>query len=114
MQIILSREEVYEHKKIMDTVDSNSVKDTMKSLKGNKIVDCNVGTHATNITIDSRYMAEYLRTYGKYLNLIIPQGKALFETIKMFQEESIQVALKYATDNKDSEDKQQEYEEDLW
>ena len=40
-------------------------------------------------------MSEFLAVYGKYIGLLVPQLKALYETIKLFQKDAESVINKY-------------------
>ena len=50
---------------------------------------------ADSLKVNEDYIEDFLDLYGKYIGLLIPQIKALYETVKIFQEEAEDVIQKY-------------------
>lgn len=99
MKICIEKKEVKALCEVMDKVKegaSEEIKEAFKNIKETKALKIHVNLSGNvEIEISDEYMAEFLSVYGKYIGIIIPQIKALFETIKTFQEESFAVVNKY-------------------
>ena len=99
MKICIEKKEAKALCEVMDKVKegaSEEVKEAFKNAKQTKALKINVNLSGNvEIEISDEYMAEFLSVYGKYIGIIIPQIKVLFETVKTFQEESFAVVNKY-------------------
>lgn len=96
MKIQVTKKEVKSLLGIMDKVEDGASVEFRKALKDTKAVKWHVGlTGDVEIEINEDYMAEFLDLYGKYIGLLVPQIKALYETVKMFQEDAETVVQKY-------------------
>ena len=99
MKICIGKREAKALCKIMDNVKegaSEEIKEAFKNAKQTKALKINVNLSGNvEIEISEEYMEEFISLYGKYMSIMIPQVKALLETAKMFQEESIGVVTKY-------------------
>ena len=99
MKICIGKREAKALCKVMDNVKEGSaeeIREAFKNAKQTKALKINVNLSGdVEVEISDEYMAEFISVYGKYMSIIIPQIKALFETAKMFQEESFAVVNKY-------------------
>ena len=99
MKICIEKREAKALCKVMDNVKegaSEEIKEAFKNAKQTKALKINVNLSGNiEIEISDEYMTEFISVYGKYIGIIIPQIKVLFETIKTFQEESFAVVNKY-------------------
>lgn len=99
MKICIEKKEVKALCEVMNKVKEGSaeeIKDMFKNIKETKALKININLSGNvEIEISDEYMAEFLSVYGKYIGIIIPQIKALFETVKTFQEESLKIVDKY-------------------
>ncbi len=96
MKIQLTKKEVKNTLAIMDKVEDGASVEFRKALKDTKSVKWHVGLSGdVEVEISEEYMSEFLAVYGKYIGLLVPQLKALYETIKLFQEDAESVINKY-------------------
>ena len=96
MKICITKKEVKSLLNIMDKVEDGASVEFKKALKDTKAVKFHVNlTGNIEINVNEDYMEEFFDLYGKYVGLLVPQAKALYETVKMFQEETEDVIHKY-------------------
>ena len=96
MKIQLTKKEVKNTLAIMDKVEDGASVEFRKALKDTKSVKWHVGLSGdVEVEISEEYMSEFLAVYGKYIGLLVPQLKALYETIKLFQKDAESVINKY-------------------
>ena len=99
MKICIEKREAKALCKVMDNVKegaSEEIKEAFKNAKQTKALKINVNLSGdVEVEISDEYMAEFISVYGKYMGIIIPQIKVLFETVKTFQEEAFEVVGKY-------------------
>lgn len=96
MKIYIAKKEVKSLLNIMDKVEDGASVEFKKALNDTKAVKFHVNlTGDVEVDVNEDYMEEFLDLYGKYIGLLIPQIKALYETAKMFQEEAEDVIQKY-------------------
>ena len=96
MKIQLTSKEIKNTLAIMDKVESGASIEFKKAIKDTKAVKWHLGTSGiVDIEINEEYMSDFLTVYGKYIRLLVPQIKTLYETVKLFQEETESVVHKY-------------------
>lgn len=96
MKIQLTKKEVKNTLAIMDKVEDGASVEFKKAIKDTKAVKWHIGlTGDVDIEINEEYMSEFLAVYGKYIGLLVPQIKSLYETVKLFQEDAESVINKY-------------------
>lgn len=96
MKIQLTQKEVKNTLAIMDKVEDDASVEFKKAIKDTKAVKWHLGASGTvDIEISEEYMSDFLTVYGKYIGLLVPQIKTLYETVKLFQEEAESVVHKY-------------------
>ena len=96
MKICITKKEVKSLLNIMDKVEDGASVEFKKALKDTKAVKFHVNiTGDVDVDVNEDYMEDFLDLYGKYIGLLVPQVKALYETVKMFQEETEDVIHKY-------------------
>ena len=96
MKICITKKEVKSLLNVMDKVEDGASAEFKKALKDTKAVKFHVNlTGDVEVNVNEDYMEEFFNLYGKYIGLLIPQIKALYETVKMFQEETEVVFHKY-------------------
>ena len=96
MKICITKKEVKSLLNIMDKVEDGGAVELKKALKDTKAVKFHVNlTGDVEVNVNEDYMEDFLDLYGKYIGLLVPQVKALYETVKMFQEETEDVIQKY-------------------
>lgn len=96
MKIQITKKEAKSLLGIMDKVEDGASVEFRKALKDTKAIKWNIGlTRDIDIEISEDYMTEFLDLYGKYIGLLVPQIKALYETVKMFQKDAETVVQKY-------------------
>ena len=96
MKICITKKEVKSLLNIMDKVEDGASVEFKKALKDTKSVKFHVNlTGDVEVNVNEDYIEDFLNLYGKYIGLLVPQAKALYETVKMFQEETEDVIHKY-------------------
>ena len=96
MKICITKKEIKSLLNIMDKVEDGASVEFKKALKDTKAVKFHVNiTGDVDVDVNEDYMEDFLDLYGKYIGLLVPQVKALYETVKMFQEETEDVIHKY-------------------
>ena len=96
MKICITKKEAKSLLNIMDKVEDGASVEFKKALKDTKAVKFHVNlTGDVEVNVNEDYMEDFLDLYGKYIGLLVPQVKALYETVKMFQEEAEDVIHKY-------------------
>ena len=96
MKICITKKEVKSLLNIMDKVENGASVEFKKALKDTKAVKVHISlTGDVEVNVNEDYMEDFLDLYGKYIGLLIPQIKALYETAKTFQEEAEDVIHKY-------------------
>lgn len=97
MKITMSLKEANNLKKIMESTEEGSVKDLKESLKDTNLVTLNTDIikQQVTITVDDKYMEEYLDVFCKYIDMFVGQAKLLYGTVCMFQAEAEEVVNKY-------------------
>ena len=96
MKICITKKEVKSLLNIMDKVEDGASVEFTKALKDTKAVKFHVNlTGDVEVNVNEDYMEDFLDLYGKYIGLLVPQVKALYETVKMFQKETEDVIQKY-------------------
>ena len=96
MKICITKKEVKSLLNVMDKVEDGASVEFKKALKDTKAVKFHVNlTGDVEVNVNEDYMEDFLDLYGKYIGLLVPQVKALYETVKMFQEEAEDVIHKY-------------------
>ena len=96
MKICITKKEAKSLLNIMDKVEDGASVEFKKALKDTKAVKFHVNlTGNIEINVNEDYMEEFFDLYGKYVGLLVHQIKALYETVKMFQEEAEDVIYKY-------------------
>lgn len=96
MKIQLTSKEIKNTLAIMDKVESGASMEFKKAIKDTKAVKWHFGASGTvDIEINEKYMSDFLTVYGKYIGLLVPQIKTLYETVKLLQEETESVVYKY-------------------
>lgn len=106
MQIKLSKKELKHLIIVMDSVEHNSSDNILKSLDNNKLISyCMHIDGSIDITIEQKYVEEFLELNSRYINLFASQGKALMHSVNLFKEEVEQINKKYIKpENKTSEE----------
>lgn len=102
MKIILSFKEVKEIKNIMESVETGSSKAFIDSLKGNKVITCNIDAfnQKVSINIKEEYVVDFLAVYGKYTQILISQAKVIKSTLETFGIETAKVIEKHVKNEK--------------
>ena len=96
MKIQLTSKEIKNTLAIMDKVESGAFIEFKKAIKDTKAVKWHLGASSiVDIEINEEYMSDFLTIYGKYIGLLVPQIKTLYETVKLLQEETESVVRKY-------------------
>ena len=96
MKIQLTSKEIKNTLAIMDKVESGASIEFKKAIKDTKAVKWHLGASGiVDIEINEEYMSDFLTVYGKYIRLLVPQIKTLYETVKLLQEETESVVHKY-------------------
>ena len=96
MKIQLTSKEIKNTLAIMDKVESGASIEFKKAIKDTKAVKWYLGASGiVDIEINEEYMSDFLTVYGKYIGLLVPQIKTLYETVKLLQEETESVVYKY-------------------
>lgn len=96
MKIQLTSKEIKNTLAIMDKVESGASMEFKKAIKDTKAVKWRLGASGiVDIEINEEYMSDFLTVYGKYIGLLVPQIKTLYETVKLLQEEAESVVHKY-------------------
>ena len=96
MKICITKKEVKSLLNVMDKVEDGASVEFKKALKDTKAVKFHINlTGDVEVNVNEDYMEDFLDLYGKYIGLLVPQVKALYETVKMFQEEAEDVIHKY-------------------
>lgn len=96
MKICITKKEVKNLLNVMDKVEDGASVEFKKALKDTKAVKFHINlTGDVEVNVNEDYMEEFLDLYGKYVGLLIPQVKVLYETVKMFQKEAEDVIHKY-------------------
>ena len=96
MKIQLTSKEIKNTLAIMDKVESGASIEFKKAIKDTKAVKWQLGASGiVDIEINEEYMSDFLTVYGKYIGLLVPQIKTLYETVKLLQEETESVVHKY-------------------
>lgn len=96
MKIQVTKKETKSLLAIMDKVEDGASVEFKKALKDTKAVQWHVDiTGDVSIEINEDYMTEFLDLYGKYIGILVPQIKALYETARMFQKDAEAVIQKY-------------------
>ena len=96
MKIQLTPKEIKNTLAIMDKVESGASIEFKKAIKDTKAVKWHLSTSGiVDIEINEEYMSDFLTVYGKYIGLLVPQIKTLYETVKLLQEEAESVVHKY-------------------
>ena len=96
MKICITKKEVKSLLNVMDKIEDGASVEFKKALKDTKAVKFHVNlTGDVEVNVNEDYMEDFLDLYGKYIGLLVPQVKALYETVKMFQEEAEDVIHKY-------------------
>lgn len=96
MKICITKKEAKSLLNIMDKVENGASVEFKKALKDTKAVKFHVNlTGDVEVDVNEDYMEEFFDLYGKYIGLLVPQAKVLYETVKMFQEEAEDVIHKY-------------------
>ena len=96
MKICITKKEVKSLLNIMDKVEDGASVEFKKALKDTKAVKFHVNlTGDVEVNVNEDYMEDFLNLYGKYIGLLVPQAKALYETVKAFQVETEDVIHKY-------------------
>ena len=96
MKICITKKEAKSLLNIMDKVEDGASVEFKKALKDTKAVKFHINlTGDVEVNVNEDYMEDFLDLYGKYIGLLVPQVKALYEIVKMFQEEAEDVIHKY-------------------
>ena len=96
MKIQLTSKEIKNTLAIMDKVENGASMEFKKAIKDTKAVKWRLGaSDIVDIEINEEYMSDFLTVYGKYIGLLVPQIKTLYETVKLLQEEAESVVHKY-------------------
>ena len=96
MKICITKKEVKSLLNIMDKVEDGASVEFKKALKDTKAIKFHVNlTGDVEVNVNEDYMENFLNLYDKYIGLLVPQAKALYETVKMLQEEAEDVIHKY-------------------
>ena len=96
MKICITKKEAKSLLNIMDKVEDGASVEFKKALKDTKAVKFHINlTGDVEVNVNEDYMEDFLDLYGKYIGLLVPQAKALYETVKMFQEETEDVIHTY-------------------
>lgn len=96
MKICIAKKEVKSLLNVMDKVEDGISVEFKKALKDTKSIKFHINlTGDVEVEVSEDYMEEFLDLYGKYVGLLVPQAKALYETVKLFQEEAEDVIKKY-------------------
>ena len=96
MKIQLTSKEIKNTLAIMDKVESGASIEFKKAIKDTKAVKWHLGaSRIVDIEINEEYISDCLTVYGKYIGLLVPQIKTLYETVKLLQEETESVVYKY-------------------
>jgi hypothetical protein len=104
MQIKLTTKEAEQLKEIIASVDEDTLDDIVDSLKENKLIKFRMSPTGITIKIDSDYIEEFLSVYGKFVKILIPQAKTMYETFILFQEEIEEVIEKHIEKESEGED----------
>ena len=96
MKICITKKEVKSLLNVMDKVEDGASVEFKKALKDTKAVKFHINlTGDVEVNVNEDYMEDFLDLYGKYIGLLVPQAKALDETVKAFQVETEDVIQKY-------------------
>jgi RNA-binding protein YhbY len=107
MKIKLTPKEAQTLQNIASSIDEEVVEEITEVMKDNKLIKIEVLPTGVTIKIDSDYTEEFLSVYGKFIKLIVPQIKTMYETVILFQEEAEKVIEKYTeeeTEESEGED----------
>ena len=104
MKIVVSLKELNEFEKIMESVEEGSSEELVNSFKGNKLVtfypiNASAGKQIA-IKINENYMIDYLKTYGRFVKILLTQARSIVITIRQLQEATNEVVRKYTTEEK--------------
>lgn len=104
MKITLTFKEIEQLKNIMESIEKDSSKELIGSLKNNKLITCNVDlfNQKTTINVSEEYTVDFLAVYGKYVKILACQVKGIIDTVKTFSQETDKVVEKYAGEKKGS------------
>lgn len=97
MKVTMSLKEANNFKKIMESTEEGSVKDLKESLKDTNLItfDIDFINQKVTVTVDNKYMEEYLDVFCKYIDMFVGQARLLYGTVRMFQSEVEEVVNKY-------------------
>ena len=97
MKIQLTSKEIKNTLAIMDKVESGASMEFKKAIKDTKAIKWSLSASSgtVDIEINEEYMSDFLTVYEKYIRLLVPQIKTLYETVKLFKEETESVVHKY-------------------
>ena len=97
MKIQLTSKEIKNTLAIMDKVESGASMEFKKAIKDTNAIKwyLSASSGTVDIEINEEYMSDFLTVYGKYIGLLVPQIKTLYETVKLLQEETESVVHKY-------------------
>lgn len=102
MIIKLSKEEIKEFQNVMESAEPGSVDLFKLTIKDTKLVKFHllIASGSVEIVINKDYTVEFLQTYARYVGLFVSQTRALFETLRLFNEEATKVINKYIDEDK--------------
>jgi hypothetical protein len=95
MQIKLTAKEAEQLKEIVSSVDEDALEDITEAIKDNKLIKTKLSPAGIVIKINSDYTEDFLSVYGKFIKILIPQAKTMYETVILFQEEIEEVIEKH-------------------
>lgn len=94
MKISLTPKEAEQLKEIVSSVDEDILEDIVDSLNS-KLVKTKLSPTGVVIKINPNYTEDFLAMYGKFMKLIVPQIKAVYETVIVFQQEAEKIFEKH-------------------
>lgn len=95
MKIKLTAKEAQTLNNIASSIDEKTLEEITEAIKDNKLIKIETLPTGVTIKIDSDYTEEFLSVYGKFIKLIVPQIKTMYETFIVFQEEIEEVIEKH-------------------
>lgn len=104
MKIKLTPKEAQTLQNIASSIDEEIVEDITEAMKDNKLIKIETSLNGVTIKIDSKYTEDFLSVYGKFIKILIPQIKTMYETITLFQEEIEEVIEKHTEEESEGED----------
>lgn len=97
MVIKFSKQEIAELQNVMENAEQGSVEELQSLVKDTNLVKFRLHPieKSLEVIINEDYMVDFLQVYGRFVPLFVSQTKALFETIKLFNEEAETIVNKY-------------------